>query len=65
MFSVGRLNVTLHKIRKRGCRHVGVPFSDNMARKSKKAMRVRRKAMRNLSKGRLKTAIYCQNMPSN
>ena len=23
--------MTLHKIRKRGCRHVGVPFSDNMA----------------------------------
>ena len=23
--------MTLHKIRKRGCRHVSVPFSDNMA----------------------------------
>ena len=31
--SIRRLHVTLHKIRKRGCRHVGVPFSDNMAGK--------------------------------
>ena len=30
---IGRSHVTLHKIRKRGCRHVGVPFSDNIVRK--------------------------------
>ena len=34
---VGRLHVTLHKIRKRGSRHVGGPFSDNMAGKEQES----------------------------
>ena len=62
---IGRLHVTFHKIRKRGCRHVGVPFSDNMAGKEQESNGSTKESDEKSLERHLKTAIYCQNMPSN